>query len=337
MIFDWVVLVLAISLVLYVLLGGADFGAGILEMFAPKQQLQDTRELTYQALGPVWEANHMWLILAIVILFNGFPGSYAALSTYLHIPLMLMLTGIVFRGTTFVFRHYDTIKDESHRYYSTLFVWSSFLTPFFLGVIAGAAILGKVNSEPYSFYNGYIAPWLNVFSFAVGIFTCAISAFLAAVFLIGESKSHPALQQHFRKSAIVSNILVILSGLLVFICAEWQGLPLFGIFLEHPLSIVGVLIATALVPLLWRHIMAANPWRSRLYAGGQVTAVLLAWMIAQYPVILRLSNGAHLTFQNSSAPEATLTVLGGSLFVGVLLIFPALFYLLRVFKFRETE
>ena len=170
------------SLLLYVIFGGADFGAGILELMAPKKDSVRTQELTYRALGPVWEANHMWLVLAIVILFVGFPAAYAQLSIHLHIPLMIMLLGIVLRGTMFIFRHYDAVKDGSQIWYARLFAWSSFLTPLFLGMIVGGSIGGQIDPNATSFYDNFVAPWWNAYSLWLGIFFCLSSAFLAAVF-----------------------------------------------------------------------------------------------------------------------------------------------------------
>src|ERR1035437_1169734 len=137
---DIIIFVLGIALLLYILLGGADFGAGIIEIFTGKKGI----DTISKAIAPVWEANHIWLILAIVILFNGFPHVFTTLTTYLHIPLLIVLIGIIFRGTAFTFRYYDTIKDKTHKYYTVLFRISSLLTPFFLGVTLGAIILGKI-------------------------------------------------------------------------------------------------------------------------------------------------------------------------------------------------
>src|SRR3990167_4182924 len=116
---DWIVLgYLGLSLFLYSLLGGADFGAGVLELFLPKDNREKYRNLISKAMGPVWEANHIWLIILIVILFNGFPKAYAEISIYFHIPLTLMLVGIIFRGCAFTFRTYDAVKDNSREIYS---------------------------------------------------------------------------------------------------------------------------------------------------------------------------------------------------------------------------
>src|SRR5918992_5235757 len=130
MLVESVAFFLAVSILFYCLFAGADFGAGILEAFLGSRSREEQRTVITHAMGPVWEANHVWLILAIVILFTGFPKAYSALSITFHIPLTLMLMGIILRGCAFTFRHYDAVRDRSQRYYSAIFVISSFLTPF---------------------------------------------------------------------------------------------------------------------------------------------------------------------------------------------------------------
>src|SRR5687768_597898 len=128
------------SILLYLLLGGADFGAGIIELFTSRKNKSRTRATMYHAIGPIWEANHMWLIITIVILFVGFPVIYATMSVYLHIPLAIMLLGIIARGTAFAFRHYDAVFDHMHKIYNRVFFYSSFIRFLFLGIIAVSAV-----------------------------------------------------------------------------------------------------------------------------------------------------------------------------------------------------
>src|ERR1700743_677799 len=160
-----VILFLFFAILLYFLLGGADFGAGIIELFTSDSNKSRTRRTSYQAIGPIWEANHMWLIIAVVILFVGFPDIYSTMCTYLHIPLLLMLMGIIARGTAFAFRNYDAIKGErTQAVYNNIFVYSSFLTPLFLGIIAGSAISRQIDFNANNFLDGYLFSWLNWFS-----------------------------------------------------------------------------------------------------------------------------------------------------------------------------
>ena len=140
----FVIFCLFTALATYLLLGGADFGAGILELFSPKAKRKHLQNVTYKAIGPIWEANHIWLILAVVILFVGFPSIHALMVTHLHIPLTLVLIGIIFRGTAFVFKHYDAVQDGTQVIYDRIFMYSSAFTPFFLGVAAGAVLSGGI-------------------------------------------------------------------------------------------------------------------------------------------------------------------------------------------------
>ncbi len=129
-----VIAFLWVSVLLYLLLGGADFGAGILELFASGKTKKITRKMMHRVIGPIWEANHMWLIIAIVILFVGFPAIYTTTSIYLHIPLVVMLMGIIARGTAFSFRNYDAVQDDMQMVYSRIFVYASDITPILLGI-----------------------------------------------------------------------------------------------------------------------------------------------------------------------------------------------------------
>src|SRR5436190_19435541 len=124
-----IIIFLWTAILLYLLMGGADFGAGIIELFTSKRNERLTRRTMYSAIGPIWEANHMWLIIAIVILFVGFPMIYTTMSVNLHIPLTIMLLGIIARGTAFTFRHYDAVKDDMQNLYNPIFEYSSFITP----------------------------------------------------------------------------------------------------------------------------------------------------------------------------------------------------------------
>lgn len=204
-----VIAFLVISLLFYVLFGGADFGAGIIEIFAGRRHYHTISK----AIAPVWEANHIWLILVVVILFMGFPLIYADMSRYLHIPLLALLVGIVLRGCAFTFRHYDAIKDQSQDWYTFIFRLSSLFTPLFLGMVAGGMLVGRMPVAMHngSFYSLFIAPWFNLFCLAVGIFTVCLFSFLAAVYLIGEARSEEETHT-FVRAARNSNIALVLAG-----------------------------------------------------------------------------------------------------------------------------
>lgn len=331
MLIDIVIFFLGLSIVFYVLFGGADFGAGVLELISGRQD----RETIAHAIGPVWEANHVWLILVVVILFMGFPKIYSAMSLYLHIPLLIMLVGIIFRGTAFTFMHYDAIKDQSNRVYNLVFKISSVLTPLFLGIIIGALVLGKVNPDATTFYEAFMAPWLNFFSFSVGLFCLVLFTFLAAVYLIGEATQEEQ-RNAFVRAAQRLNVTAVIVGALVFGTAQWSGLPLLNLFWESPVALSAVALATLILPFLWKSLDRAQVVWSRMLGAAQVVLILLAWFWVQYPVVVNMTNTDEaLTFHNAAAPDATLLQLVIALAIGSCIILPFLYFLMETFKGKQ--
>lgn len=328
-----VIFFLGASLWLYLLFGGADFGAGVLALFTRKKNQAASREHLYQAMGPVWEANHIWLILAVVILFVGFPSVYAAVSTHLHIPLLIILLGIIFRGTAFVFQHYDAVQDGWQRTYDRVFVYSSLITPFFLGVVSGTVISGRLQPLGGSFAETFVLPWLAPFPLATGIFTTLIAAFLAAVFLAGETSDTYHRRRYVAKARLIQGLMVVAGGA-IFVVTGTVGQALLARFAISWPSWVFVAIATIMIPLLWRSLANGQTALSRIWAGAQVTFILLGIIWNQFPIILSFSDGTALTVWNAHAPEPALKALTIALFVGSVSIFPAFFFLLRTFSKR---
>ena len=326
---------LAVSILLYCLLAGADFGAGILEAFLGSRRREEQRKVIAHAMGPVWEANHVWLILAVVILFTGFPKAYSALSITFHIPLTLMLLGVILRGCAFTFRHYDAVRDRSQRAYSAIFMTSSFLTPLMLGVVAGGMLIGASSPIEAGFYAAFVRPWMNLFCFAVGVFGCVLFAFLAAVYLIGETED-AEVKRIFVRRALVLNGLAIPAGLCVFIAAEINGLPLARFFIGKAASLASMIGATVLFIPLWIAIRRDASQSARIVAAAQVGLILIGWFRLQFPVIIDSRSGP-LTIYSAAAPEPTLRYLLYALIAGSAIIFPALVYLLKVFKVREAD
>lgn len=331
-----VIIYLYLAILLYVLLGGADFGAGIIELFTSEKNIGRTRRTLYHAIGPIWEANHMWLIITIVILFVGFPVIYSELSIYLHIPLLIMLMGIIARGTAFVFRHYDAVQDEMQELYNKVFVWSSFVTPFFLGVIAGSTISGHIDNEANTFLEAYIFSWLNVFSLAVGLFTVALCGFLASIYLIGEANNEDDRFRFIRKAKRM-NILAVTAGALVFIAAVFDDIPLVNWVFGDPVGISAFLAATVSLVVMWKWISTSIRMIPRMLVGFQVTMILLAITYAHFPNFVMLDGGENLSLFEGMAPLKTTQALGWALLIGSLFILPALFYLYYSFQKKETK
>ncbi len=316
---------------LYLLMGGADFGAGIIELFSRHEGKKQTRQLTYQAIGPVWEANHMWLIIVIVILFVGYPIMYSVLSIHLHIPLVIMLLGIIARGTAFIFRHYDAVEDRLQSVYNHIFVYSSFITPLFLGIIAGSVIGGKIDTKADTFEAAYILPWYNWFSFAVGIFTVCICGFLAAIYLIGEASKMEE-KQHFMKKARIFNLATVIAGLGVFFAAYYENEAFIAAFTGSMLSLTALLLASIALALLWYYLKKKHAILIRMLAGFQVTMILLAVGVIYFPDFIMLQNEANISLIESATNSNTINALGWSLLIGGLFILPSLGYLLYSFQ-----
>lgn len=326
-----VIIFLCLALLLYVILGGADFGAGIIEMFTPASAREQLRDTTYKTIGPIWEANHMWLIIAIVILFVGFPPIYTLLSVHLHIPLALMLIGIIGRGTAFVFRHYDAYEDEMQKVYNLIFTYSSFITPFFLGLIFGAAVGGKIDPEAISFFDAYIGPWFNFFSISVGLFTVAICGLLASVFLIGESKN-PDVRFLVVRKAKQFIILTVLAGGVVFLASYLDNVPLIHLLLQEIITLGLLVLATIAMIYLWKSLKGGNQTLIRLLSGFIVSAILLAFGYHYFPDLVIIKSGENLSFFNSAAVGKPIETLAWALLIGSVFILPSLFYLLYSFQ-----
>ena len=331
-----VITFLWLSILLYFVLGGADFGAGIIELFTSPQHVNRTRRTLYHAIGPIWEANHMWLIIAIVILFVGFPVIYTQLSIYLHIPLLIMLLGITARGTAFVFRHYDAVRDEMQEVYNRVFVWSSFVTPLFLGIIAGSTVSGQIQPDAKDFLTAYVYGWFNWFSVSVGFFTVALCGFLAAVYLIGEAEDDRDRREFIRK-ARNANLIAVVCGVLVFVAAGIDNVPLMKWVFKDAVGLLAVSAATVSLIALWALIRRKRRLALRLLVSFQVTMILLAISYAHFPNIIIMANGESLSLYEYEAPEKTLAALGWALLVGSLFILPALFYLYYSFQIKKMR
>ncbi|HWZ14454.1 MAG TPA: cytochrome d ubiquinol oxidase subunit II [Mucilaginibacter sp.] len=327
-----VIAFLFLAIVLYFLLGGADFGAGIIELFTSDRNKDRTRKTMYHAIGPIWEANHMWLIITVVILFVGFPDIYSNMCTYLHIPLLIMLLGITARGTAFAFRNYDAVKDDKTQgFYNRIFVYSSFVTPLFLGIIAGSAISRQIDLQPTSFMSAYVYSWLNWFSVTVGLFTVALSGYLAAVYLIGETADVNERARFVRKTRIM-NVLVVIFGGLVFIAARIENIPLANWIFGNAVSFTAVVSAAISLLALWLFIYYGKKKIIRVFAAFQVTMILLSVGYTHFPNLVMVKGGQNLSLLTNHAPAKTIEDLGLGLLVGSLLILPSLFYLFYSFQ-----
>lgn len=327
-----VLLVMFVAAVLYTVLAGADFGAGVVEAFVPRREDVDV------ALAPVWEANHVWLILIVVLTFVGFPPLYALMSTALHIPLLMVLLGIVVRGTAFTFRHYDPAPGSWVGFYTAGFRLGSLLAPLFLGVSVAALANGQLTAQPAtSFYQGFIAPWNTAFCWTTGIFVCCLFAFEGAVLLAAEhaevrrARGGGSAELPYRKMVRGTHLATILAGALVLLMAWWDDTPWIYHMLRSPVSLGCIVLATALIGAMPWAFRLRKPWVLRLAMGAQVTCILAGYAAAQVPALARLRSG-DLTIASAAAPAATLSTTLWAVGIGLLLIGPATVYLIWVYK-----
>ncbi len=322
---------IAASLLLYILLGGSDFGAGIMELLPAGDLREKQKKVINHAMGPVWEANHIWLILIVVILFMGFPRVFTVLMVSLHLPMLALLLGVVVRGTMFTFRHYDSIQTpRSQGAYTWMFGLSSLWTAVWLGIIAASLNRGVIDPQAVEVWDAYFAPWWGWYPLAVGLFVPCIFAFLACVFLIGETEDG-TLRERFRRRGAAFNGAVIVTGGLVFLSSLGEEVSLARQFVRHPLAIAAMVLATALFVMLWFFVARRRVMLARVVASGQVVLILLGWWLLYAPNAA-ITRAGPMSFYAEAAPEATQRQLVIALLVGSLFIFPSLVFLLRVFK-----
>jgi cytochrome d ubiquinol oxidase subunit II len=313
--------------VLYALTGGADFGGGVWELLNRGPRAEDRKRLIVHAIGPVWETNHIWVIVAVVVLFTAFPKVFAVLSTALFVPLTLVLAGIVLRGSAFAFHAHRLHEEGGTDWWGGVFAGASLVTPLLLGVVLGAVSTGAIRGEGLRSIAGGTGAWFAPFPLSVGGMTLASSAYLAAVYLTLETDD-PALKEDFRRRAMGALALVLLlSAAILFLSSgaapefhrdltgSWWSVPLMG---ANALAALG-----AAVSLAYRAYLLA-----RACAVSQVTLLLAGWGMAQHPYLVR----PDLPISSSAASPEMLRLLLIILAVGGVFLFPAIYLLFRVFK-----
>ncbi|MCW2771078.1 MAG: cytochrome ubiquinol oxidase subunit [Aeromicrobium sp.] len=278
-----VALAMFAGIVLYGLFGGADFGSGFFDLTAGgSERGGELRILIDHSIGPVWEANHVWLIYILVIWWTGFPVSFAAATTTLMLPLALALVGIVLRGASFAFRKYSATLAQA-RLFGAVFAGSSLITPFFLGAAAGAVASGRVPAEG----NGDpLDSWLHPTSLFGGLIAVGTCAFLAGVFLTADAarSGHGVLAETLRTRTLGVGAA---TGVIVFVALVpiKQDSPTLSDRLlgpAAPLIVASAVAGSATLVLLLRR--RYGP--ARLGAAAAVASVLIGWGVAQYPWML---------------------------------------------------
>jgi len=320
------------SLVLYVLFGGADFGGGVWDLLSRGPRAADRRRLVAGAIGPVWETNHIWLIVAIVILFTAFPAAFAVVCTALFVPLTLVLAGIVLRGAAFAFHAYHLHEERGTGRWGAVFASASLVTPAFLGIVFGTISSGRIRAtEPIAF-TGDVRLWLSPFPISVGLLVPTAFAFLAAVYLILETED-PGLREEFRRDSIRSAVALVLFSGLTLALAAVDAREFFRDLTGRSWSIPLVAAAAAASAGAIAALALRRYPLARACAAAQVSLLLIGWGLAQYPYLVR----PDVTVFSAAASPRTLRLLLGALAAGAVLLFPAIFLLLRVFKWEAIS
>ncbi|WP_067483313.1 cytochrome d ubiquinol oxidase subunit II [Actinomadura hibisca] len=315
----------------YVLFGGADFGGGVWDLFAGgAERGRSLRGLVEHSIGPVWEANHVWLIFVIVLAWTGFPSVFAAVASTLYIPLTLAALGIIARGAAFAFRKVST-QLWQQRLFGATFAFSSVVTPFFLGTVAGAIASGRI--PPGIAEGDLFTSWLNPTSLAAGALAVGTAAYLAAVYLTRDAQrdGETGLSEAFRRRALGAGAVVgVLSavGLLVLRADARRLFDALTSGVALPLLILSVVSGVASLVLLWfRRYLAV-----RVTAALAVAGLLWGWGAGQHPWLL-----PGVRVQDAAA---TSTVLNASLLclaIGALLLLPSLWWLYAMFQRSQSE
>ncbi len=279
-----VAVVLFIGITGYALFGGADFGAGIWDLLAGgAARGQRPRDIVDHSIGPVWEANHVWLIFCFVVLWTAFPEAYASITLTLFVPLTIAAFGIVLRGSSFAFRK-AVFRTRDRRNFGAAFAISSVLVPYCMGTVAGGIATGRVPAggkagDPWH-------SWINPTSILGGVLAVVVVAYLAAVYLVWDADrlADHDMVEYFRRRAVAAAVvagLVAFAGLFILRSDApylYHGLTTRAL----PIVIVSAICGTGSLVLLLRD----NHRGARLLAVGAVTTVIVAWGVAQWDYIL---------------------------------------------------
>ena len=317
-------IVLLVAIICYGVLGGADFGTGLWDLTAGgAERGARPRALIDHAIGPVWEANHTWLIFCLVLLWSAFPQGFSAIMTTLYIPLGIAAFGIVLRGSGFAFRKVS-MRTAEQRLNGIAFATSSVITPYCFGAVAGGIASGRV---PTAGHGDPISSWVNPTSVLGGVLAVLTCGYLAAMFLTAEAHraGEADLEQWARRRAIGAAIAagtVAVAGLFVLRDDSYR---LYSQLLERgwPLVVLSAVAGTAALVATLRPALA-RPALVRPLGAVAVAAVLAGWGAAQYPYLL----GTHLDLHDAAAPTATMTALAVVAVLALALVVPSLAWLL---------
>ncbi|HEU4392234.1 MAG TPA: cytochrome d ubiquinol oxidase subunit II [Solirubrobacterales bacterium] len=323
--------ILWVGVTFYALFGGADFGGGFWDLIAgDAQRGERPRALIQRSLTPVWEANHVWLIFVLVVLWTAFPPAFSAIFSTLYVPIALAALGIVLRGAGFAFRK-QVEGLAGRRAMGATFALSSVLTPFFMGTVVGAIASGNVPADG----NGdAFSSWLEPLPLLTGAMFVSTGAYLAAVFLVGDARraGEAELERYFLRRALAAAAVAGLAAAVGVVELHAEARYLFDRLTDQglPLVAASAVCGLALLALLLRPtgrkptpVVGNRPIGRgflRPLAGGAVVGVVWGWGIAQFPYLLPTS----LRIDQAAAPEPTLNIVFVVFAAAAVLVLPSL-------------
>ena len=324
--------ILWVGATFYALFGGADFGGGFWDLFAGwDERGQRPRDVIQRSLTPVWEANHVWLIFVLVVLWTAFPTAFSAIFTTLYVPIALAALGIVLRGAGFAFRK-SIVGLRERRAMGATFAISSVLTPFFMGAVVGAIAAGNV---PAAGNGDAFSSWIQPLPLLIGAMFVASGAYLAAVFLVGDARrgGDAEMERYFERRALGAAVVAGAFALAGIFALHSEARYVFDRLTAEglPLVILSLLCGLALLVVLLR----GGRRLLRPLAAGAVVAVIWGWGVAQFPYLLPTS----LRIDQAAAPDATMTIVFIVFAVATVVVLPslALLYTLTQRDLLESE
>jgi cytochrome bd ubiquinol oxidase subunit II len=322
---------LGASILLFALAGGADFGAGFWSLLARRgERATEQQQLIERSIGPLWEANELWIVVSAVILWSAFTPAFAAYGTALFVPFVLAIAGVLLRGAFLAFRiEAQEEAPRAYRFFGEIFGSMSIMTPFFLGTAAGAIASGRLRlNENELPVDGYFQPWLGPFPIIVGVLGVVTCTYLSAIYLTIDAADNEPLQEDFRLRGIISGVALGVLGVAAIPITRldaphmWEGLAPGKLASVLMIVAAAFLVASVVLLFLRRY------WFARAAAILQVVSVFCAWAVAQYPYLLV----PDITIQDAASPRSVLVAMSILIIAYVVVLGPALYLLFRLFK-----
>ncbi|MGB3681277.1 MAG: cytochrome d ubiquinol oxidase subunit II [Rubrobacteraceae bacterium] len=329
---------MALALLIFALAGGADFGGGMWTFVASRERAGREMQLVDRAIGPIWEANELWIVVAMVIMWSGFPSVFAVYGISLFVPLVFVLVGIVLRGGLFALQEHAEFSHVRQAFvvFGRAFGAVSVIAPFFFGLAAGTIASGRLRferqQEDAGFavgrpVGGYFESWFGPFPIMVGFLAVVICLYLSATYLTLEAEDMPDLRDSYRRRGIATGAVLGLLGVAALPVMSFDAPYLWRGVLQFPAIAVLIAAALALISSL-ALLYTRRYWWARTAAITHVVGVFLVWAAAQYPYLLV----PDITISSAAAPSSVLVALLVLSFFYAAVLGPSLALLLYIFK-----